>query len=443
MFSDELEPSAIDRGVMRVRSLILIGLAAGLTACGDTSRDVSSETPWVTSVDSTSDTIVVRISGAIPEALNRTLVPELRIGSLDGAEESTFGNILDVRPAAGGGLIVYDQQVPAVRLFDAQGAFVRNISVKGGGPGEFGHLNGIASLPDGRLVLWDPAGSRLNIHAADGVFERSVRVSLGRMFGRRMLFSDAAGRIYAEAVIWRDSTDFSRTKSGLVVLDSAGTVLDTLPYPDWGDPPSVVKAATPDGGSTTTWYVPYIPATLAALDRSGGFVSGPSDPYRFYLKPGNGARVVRVEREHVPAAVSADERAYWTQQIETAMRRVEPAWRWNGPAIPQHKPAYDGIAVGLDGRIWINVNTVAEPIPQAELPPLANDQPPSARRTTRSRTMYDVYSPKGVLLGRVVLPWGTSISASRGDQVWGTATDSLDVPYAVRFRIEPGLPRSP
>jgi hypothetical protein len=227
------------------------------------------------------------------------------------------------------------------------------------------------------------------------------------------------------------------------MLDTAGTVLDTLRYPEWGDPPSEVKAATPDGGSMTTWYVPFMPSSIGALLRSGGFVSGPSDPYRFYLLPGNGARPIRIEREHVPAAVSSNERAYWTAQIESAMRRVEPAWRWNGPRVPQRKPAYRDVVVGLDGRIWVQLNTTSEPIPEAELPPLAPDQSPDSRRTTRSREVYDVYTPRGALIGRVVLPWRTSLSTSAGDLVWGTATDSLDAPYAVRFRIDPTLPRVP
>lgn len=421
--------------------LLICGVA--LAACADTPRGPSRDVPRVTAADSTGDTIVVRITGTVPERLHRTVVPDLTVGSPDGPDESTFGNILAVRPGADGGLVVYDQQVPVVRLFDAQGAFVRNVAVKGGGPGEFGHLNGIATLLDGRWVLWDAAGSRLNIHAPDGSFERSVRLSVGRTFGQGMLHADATGRLYVDAVVWRDTTDFSNSRRGLIVLDTASTVLDTMPYPEWGVPPSLVKAGTPDGGSTSTWVVPFTPSSASAPLRGGGFASGPGDPYRLYLLPSDGARPTRIEREHVPAPVSADERTYWTVRIETAMRGVEPAWRWNGPAIPEHKPAYRAIEIGLDGRIWVQLNTAAEPIPEAELPPLEPGQSPAARRTMRTRTVYDVYSPGGALLGRVVLPWRTTLSVSAGDTVWGTMTDSLDVPYAVRFRVEPGLRQAP
>jgi hypothetical protein len=238
--SPNVRRSHMHRVITRMhRHLLALALCGvGLAACADGSPRASAETPWVTSVDSTSDTIVVRITGAIPERLNRTLVAELRVGSMDGSEETTFGNILAVRPAPGGGLLVYDQQVPAVRLFDAQGSFVRNVGVKGGGPGEFGHLNGITTLPDGRWVLWDAAGSRLNIHAPDGSFVRTVSLSVGRTFGQGMLFSDATGRLYVDAIVWRDTADASRSKRGLIMLDTAGTVLDTLRYPEWGDPPS-------------------------------------------------------------------------------------------------------------------------------------------------------------------------------------------------------------
>lgn len=421
--------------------LVVVLVTSSFTACGEATKDLATDTPWVTTVDSTADTIVVRIAGEIPERLHRTLVPELRIGAEDGVEETTFGNILAVLPTRDGGMVVYDQQVPAVRMFDAQGGFVRNMSTKGGGPGEFGHLSGITALPDGRWVLWDAAGSRLNVHALDGTYERSTKLLGGRTFGRGMLFSDVSGYLYMDAIVWRDPADRSISKRGLIRFDSAGTLLDTLQYPDWGDAPRELKAGTPDGGSTITWGVPYTPSSVTALLRSGGFVSGPSAPYRFYILRRDGARPIRVEREHVPVPVADDERTYWTAQIEKAMRDVEPAWRWTDAPIPEFKPAYRDIFVGLDGRIWVQLETVAEPIPEDELAPLKPGQLESSRRRTRTREVYDVFTERGALLGRVVVPRSMSVNTARGDQVWGTVTDASEVPYAMRAKVEPAFPR--
>lgn len=145
-----------------LRMLVAITALIAVSACAP-GTESGGDTPWVTAVDSTGDTVVVRVSGPVPDSRVSTLVPEVELGAEDGTEEETFGRIGTVIGTANGGLLVHDDQAPAVRLFDAQGAFVRTLGGKGGGPGEYEHINGITRLPDDRLVLWDAAGNRLNL----------------------------------------------------------------------------------------------------------------------------------------------------------------------------------------------------------------------------------------------------------------------------------------
>lgn len=39
-------------------------------------------------------------------------------------------------------------------------------------------------------------------------------------------------------------------------------------------------------------------------------------------------------------------------------------------------------------------------------------------------------------VAEVLVPGNTRIAAVREDQAWGVRTDSLDIPYVVRFRVE-------
>ena len=45
----------------------------------------------------------------------------------------------------------------------------------------------------------------------------------------------------------------------------------------------------------------------------------------------------------------------------------------------------------------------------------------------------------GASLGHLPVPRGTTLYHMRGDTIWGVQRDSLDVPYVVRFRVEPSL----
>lgn len=419
---------------------ILVAVIA-LIAVGACARgaDGGGDTPWVTAVDSTGDTVVVRVSGPVPESRVSTLVPELEVGAEDGSEEETFGRIGTVMGTANGGLLVHDGQAPIVRLFDGQGAFVRTLGGKGGGPGEYDHINGITRLPDDRIVLWDAAGNRLNLYSADGEFVRSWLNPFSGFFTNNALWSDVEGDIYAGAVIERDEEDPRLNKQGLIRMDTTGIILDSLAYPQWREPAPFLLARSPDGRMTTARSAPFTPGNVSRLLPTGGLVSGPGDPYVLYLTHPDGRKPVRIEREHASVPVTSAEADEQRSSIEFGMRRVDPSWSWTGPGIPSTKPAYRGLSVGRDGRIWVSLSTAAEPIPEEERPtPRPGEIAPPAI-TTRDPLVYDVFSPSGQLLGRVALPPRTSIYEMEGNTVWGVRRDSLDVPYAVRFRIEPAL----
>lgn len=423
-----------------------VTLAAACAADADvTSGD---ETPWTTTVDSTGDTVVLRIAGGVPERLVRRLVPELTVGSLDGAVEETFGSIATVVGLPDGGLLVFDDQAGEVRRFDSTGAFVHVLGRKGGGPGEYGHVNGIQILPDGRIALWDAAGNRMNLYAPDGEFLATWRLAVQGFYASNILQSDASGALYLWAPFEHRRGGVGTDRSGVIRLDSAGSVVDSTAYPSWrtGEP-AIMMAQSADGGMSTAWSVPFMPDVANALLKNGGIVSGPEDPYVFYLLPPplSGAlspqRPVRVEREYEPVAVTDAEAADLRERITASMRRVDPKWTWQGADVPSTKPAYRDIQVGRDGSIWVSLFTPAERIPEAELEPVGASEPNASRRTTREPIVFDVYAPDGRLMGRVAAPPRTEIHDMSGSTAWGVQRDSLDVPYAVRFRVEPALPR--
>lgn len=417
-------------------AFVLVGT---MHACGgDAGR---SDLAWVTEVDSTGDTIRIRITGEIPESRVHTLVSEMEVGAEDGSEEETFGGIPTLVPAGDGGVYVYDQQANAIRQFDGTGTFVRNIGRNGGGPGEFGQVNGLTRMVDGRFLVWDATNARINVYSDTGAFLTAWRVPFTSHFGQNMLWTGHDGRTYSWAVLKADTLDFTRGVRGVIVYDSIGTVIDSLPYPKWGDDPPSLIARSADGRSMTSFSFPFWPSTVAAISPAGGFVSGPGAPYLLYFTGGRAAKPIRVERITAPVPVSSTERREARQMVETGLRRLDPNWSWSGPDIPADKPAYELLKIDRDGRVWVELSTAAVPIPAAELPPVRPGEERRPRTTTRTPTVYDVFAADGRLLGRVAFPRRVAFHNASGDAVYAVRRDSSDVEYVVRYRVEPALPR--
>lgn len=427
-------PSSAPSRVARRAALSAI---VALGACrGD--APAASDSPWTITRDSTADTIRVRVDGEVPEAMVHRLVAELRVGALEGAEEVTFGSIDAVSGTRDGGLLVYDGDAQAVRLFDSTGAFVRQVGRKGGGPGEHGHLNGLAMAPNGDWIFWDAPGGRLNRYNHAGDFLGQVRLSVSGWFLQDGLTANADGTLAVWTMLKRGDRG-EIAEAGYVVLDAAGGVRDTLVVPMWGPEPATLSAQTPDGGSTTSTTLPWGGGSDARPTPLGGLLAGPGGHYVFYLLPPSG-KPTRVERGYAPVPVSSTESSERRAQIEQTMRRLDPSWNWTGPDIPSTKPAYRELQVGEDGRAWVRLYTPGEPIPADELPVPEPGAPPRVVLTTREPPLFDVFAPNGDYLGRVRPPARTRLLRMRGNAAWGVERDSLDVPYAVRYRIEPPLP---
>lgn len=416
--------------------LCTLALAAGLSAACAKSETAASR-PWSTAVDSLGDTVFLRVSGEVPAAMFASVEPELKVGSVDGAEEYTFGNILDVLPTADGGLLVHDDQAQLIRFYDSTGTYVKTLGAKGQGPGEYEQVNGITVLPSGEILVWDGTGGRINRYRADGTFINQFRLGVTTWFTSNALHSDDAGNIYHWAPIGEDPERPLQHRSGLLRVDTLGAVLDTIEYQEYGPAPASLEAVSPDGRMRSRTIVPFQPYSLTSLLRSGGLATGYGSQYRFVIQhPGAKPRVV--VRETAPVPVSETERSERRAQIEQNFKRMVPTWTWTGPDIPTTKPAFNAIRVARDGSLWVSVPSVGEPIPEAELAPVTpppNGGPAPVRFTTRERALFDVYAPDGTLRGRIALPPRTRLMQIGSTHAWGTLRDADDVDYAVRFRI--------
>lgn len=390
-------------------------------------------------VDSIGDTVLVRnVTGSLLGDMR--LVPEVRIGTLEGKDEEMFGTISGLAVAADGTIYVYDSQVPALRAYDAEGRFLRTIGRRGGGPGEYENSDGgMAVLSDGHIVLRDPGNARFTVYSPEGEPIRSWP-GLGGFMTSAPLVADRQDRLHTMLI--RAPTEGERPTPGMpwivriLRMDSEGTPLDTLGIPDFGYESPTIHATR--AGGTAMNNVPFTPSHSWSVRRDGSVVVGIGDRYAiFAFRPDD--TVLRVERQAERVPVSSAERDDARERATFNMRRMDPGWRWNGPPVPDAKPPYSRVFGAQDDRIWALVPQPAETIEwTAEDHERARDasRPPPYR--FREPVAFDVFEPDGRYVGRVYAPRGFATHPApifRGDHVWAVVRDELDVSHVVRFRL--------
>ena len=425
----------------RARALPLLLAAAALGAACDRGGDAVAA-GWRTETDTIGDTVVVRTVGVTDEAAALRLEPELRIGELEGDDEYQFAGVGFVLPAPDDGVYVWDYTLTTLRQYDSAGTFVRTIGGKGGGPGEYQAANGLVRLRDGRLVLWDPRNTRFNVYDTAGTLLTSWRFESGlHTGGYGGLLADTADNLYA--MHWFRAPDTTEQqlpgeRSGYMVVGVDGVVKDSVLPPAVDLPPAQIVASRE--GSTSSNSVPFAPQRVWTITAHGHVASGAGDRYAVTVhRPGG---PLRIEREVAPLPVDGDEKANAEEIAIANMRRTDPSWRWNGPPIPDTKPLLRSIRAGADGRLWLQRSQPGERVEPDPAPPQGDPRDRMPPRRWREPTAYDVWEPDGRYVGFLRLPPRTQLLHTHGERAWGVETDSLDVPYVVRFRLLPPAGRA-
>lgn len=405
-------------------SALAYAAALALAACNP---DAGRIGPSV-EVETIGDTTIVRTLSGSAWNTEATLVPEVSIGELEGADEYLFGRIGSLAVDSDRNVYVFDTQANHVRVFDAEGAHLATFGREGEGPGEFARAETIAVLPDGRLLVRDPGNMRVQVFdPASGGTEEWPYNSGNTYRPGAALPTDVHGRTF---LLTSDRTG----DDIVIVLGSDGTHLDTLPEPTT-DYERIFASAKTENASVTA-PVPFTPRFFWAVHPSGHFLTGLSADYRIDLARDDG--VLRIERNYDPVPVSKGERDYRRESLVRMVRFTVPDWTWDGPGIPGHKPVFNQLLTGRDGRIWVRLTTSGLRVENENHDP---ENPFSAPVTWEESTRYDVFEPDGTYLGMVAPPEEFAASPHpvfEGDYVWAVSRDELGVERVVRYRIEVG-----
>lgn len=358
------------------------------------------------------DTIRVRSTAAPKWGADVKLTQVWAIGQVDGPDEIAFGRVDNVTVDTRGRMYVYDSNDGQIRQYSPDGKFVRNIGRKGKGPGEYEWVFGMDIADDSLLTTLDLNSARVTYFAPDGKVRASftdTRLTTGFtgifVVDRRGLAYVGVPRRGARGEQMDERAGSSRPS--ILMMRKDGTAVDSLEMPQrlTSVPRTRFYLMTADGGNNN-FQVESHAATL----RSGGFVFGNSDSYRFMIRPLVGP-VRIVERASTAVAVGSEERASWRLWVDYFAERDNGRGAYE---IPATKPFYRDLFTDYDTRIWVSLYAPAQKI---DLPPRpAGDKRPLL--LWQQRATYDVFNTQGEYLARVVLPTRSRMLASRGNRLW-------------------------
>lgn len=359
-------------------------------------------------------TTTVSAQRAIP---TWSLQPEMRIGSADdGPYALNDVGYVVVSPKTGA---VFLAQYEEIRVFSADGRYLRSIGREGSGPGEFTRLVGLGWSGDLLVAFKRNPGNAMHFTEGGALTEdRRINVETrleGISAGRGYPFATLEGGNY----LWAGSVDptpGARSFAPIVRTNGEGNdqLLDRLAQaPIWRQAP--LTGVQPLTG----------PSLISADPQGSAFVVVHQHPPNgresatFRVRKINAAgrvlfaRIYHFEPRAVPptfgdslirAGVEVIQAYRPMPDLEATLRRLT--------RIPRFQPPVTDVLLAVDGSIWLRREDL-----------------------DLATVTWWILDQRGDLQGQLSLPAKQRIKYVDGDTVWAVEFDSLDVPYAVRYRI--------
>jgi hypothetical protein len=353
---------------------------------------------------------------------------EVRTGIGDGP--GALSAVSDLTMARDGSVYVSQPQENVVKVYDAQGRYLRSIGREGGGPGEFERPSALGWRGD---TLWvaDPPQTRISLFRQDGTFVRAISfsraapVTNGRHHIPGSLLADGSVLGFWQAPLFHIAGPRPVTVP-MVRFTSRGDPIGLLALREHRNEFGVIE----EGTSRTYFPQPFTDSPLIAVAPDGSGVvivrrnaAARPDSTVFSVQGIDPSGRVSLARNYrykpVPLSADAVERAVERQigglaasRIRTPEAAVVSRQTREKLYRPRFLPPVTRVVVGRDGTIWL-------------------------RREDLGRDMawWHVLDSRGRIIARAWVPANLRVEYADRTHIWGVELDELDVPTLVKYRI--------
>ncbi len=422
----------------RLRSRTVLPFLAALFLAGACSGRSGTESgQWRSETSTDGNVTTVRtLSGSVWEGPAR-LVEEASIGTADGPEQYLIGEI-EALTVGNDRIYLIDRVVPIIRAYDPDGNHLTDIGRAGQGPGEYVRPRALAVHPrNGRLVVRDGRGHRFNVYSPEGDYLTRWPYVTSVSYGYQIRFTDA-GTLLTPGIL-NPFEPIDEWRTALLGFGPEGATGDTIAVPDFDYEPPVVTSVE-EGGGMNASAVPFSPDVVWSTGHNGIIAAGVSERYRITLFFPDGRQLI-VERDCEPVRVQPAEKEWWRALTAAGMRVAQPGWVWNGPPIPDTKPAYSDFILDREGRLWVHRPGPGRTYEDREPDPGKNPYRSYLDPYWSDEPIMDVFDFAGRYLGEVILPEGFRLGLGiaepyiRGDMVVACCDDPGGFPTVKRFRL--------
>ena len=358
-----------------------------------------------------------------------TVTEDLRIGTVAGEPEYQFGQLAFLAVGDDGTIYVPDMQAQEIKVFDAQGTYVRTIGGPGGGPGELGQGAAFVLVaPNGELMVPDLGNRRVNRYGPDGEpvgsFSLSIEAGVPTLWAM-----DASGRLMAQ-LRGLNIPGMAALEEGdpIVVYDTTGMVVDTVAL--------LPKGQMLAGMSEQQFAMTiFAPEPVWDLGSDGSIYYAMNDQFRVLVNDpqGNLVRIIRKDMPRKPVEES-DQNAILRllrEQWETA--GVPPAQieqLMTGVGFAETYPAFGRFFIGPEETLWVQGIRSARDMAEA-----AGEEEVEFNPQDIGSPQWQVFDNQGRYLGIVEFPDGFQPVTFKSGHIYGIWTDELDVQYVMRLQV--------
>lgn len=384
----------------RGRPLWLLGLALVLGSCKGPVPEDSADWRGTVTTDGPTRT-VVNESGSVWGGV-ATLRERASIGLADGEDAYLFGTLGGIW-SDGEEIFVLDAQAPALRAYDWQGRYLRDIGRPGEGPGELSRPLFLDGDTQGRVVVANCGTRRIAVYAKSGEHLADWPMGSVECFSHPMVVGDD-GRVYLSLLELEPATGIPwKVMQG---HGPEGPVGEPIYPPEREFPRHLMLF----NGSTE--YAPYAPRIVWSPARDLTVIGGASHEYRFEIvTPGGDRTVVHRQAESFPLE---GEQRDWRRRLSIASGRrgIDPTWTWDGAEMPSTKPYFSHFLPTESGEIWVIRPGAPIPLecdPDASLDNFRTfwEQP-----CFRDDMIVDVFGRDGRFRGEVDIPDGVNLESA-------------------------------
>lgn len=364
-------------------------------------------------------------TGPAPSSVGWRLAPDLTIGSSDSV---VLERPTDIAVAPDGQIFVLDQLAKDVKVFRADGTFVRVLGRAGEGPGE---LTGMSSrvfyLEAGAVVVVDLGNGRLQYFGLDGGDLGSIPVDL--MQGTPLEWGVVPGGNLVE-------TSVEGPPQVLDTSDSIEVLFRELEATDGGARQLFRVDWLTTGGSTGRTLL-FSPVPCFAILPSGNIVVGDGGAFQLTVLDRRGDPVLGIDRQYQSVRITSADKDRLLRKFaaflvksglppDVAQDVVEKT-----TDVADRYPAFVRILADDVGRIWVQLPSTVDEI--VESPEVAVGQ------GTLGGPRWDVFDSEGHFVAEVPLPAEFHLRAIRGDSLYGHSETASGEPVIRRLQLIPSV----